>query len=112
MAIVTLARPAAAFEDRSLEQRFDALDKANEIRCGRAQLKRDLKARKVSARDLLADPPAVIETMKVYDLLRAVPKVGRVKANKLTTQARIAPSKTVGGLSERQRGELVRLLRR
>ena len=45
-------------------------------------------------------------------MLLAVPKYGRVKANKVLQQCRISPSKTVGGLSERQRGELVSLLQR
>jgi hypothetical protein len=35
-----------------------------------------------------------------------------VKANKVLQQCRISPSKTIGGLSERQRDELVSLLRR
>ena len=40
------------------------------------------------------------------------PKYGRVKVNRILTHCRISPSKTIGGLSERQRNELVRLLRR
>jgi hypothetical protein len=48
----------------------------------------------------------------VFDLLLAVPKYGRVKVNKILSQCRISPSKTLGGLSERQRRELVALMRR
>ena len=44
---------------------------------------------------------------KVFDMILAVPKYGRVKANKILNQCRISPSKTIGGLSERQRAELV-----
>jgi hypothetical protein len=44
-------------------------------------------------------------------MLLAVPKYGRVKANKVLQQVRISPSKTIGGLSDRQRTELVALLR-
>jgi hypothetical protein len=40
-----------------------------------------------------------------------VPKYGRVKVNKLLIQCRISPSKTLGGLSPRQRHELVANLR-
>ena len=58
------------------------------------------------------EPPTYVETAKVFDLLLAVPKYGRVKANKVLTQCRISPSKTIGGLSPRQRAELVALLRR
>ena len=45
-------------------------------------------------------------------MLLAVPKYGRVKVNKMLSQCRIAPSKTIGGLSDRQRSELVTLLSR
>jgi hypothetical protein len=45
-------------------------------------------------------------------MLLAVPKVGRVKANKVLNLCRISPSKTIGGLSERQRTELVELMRK
>jgi hypothetical protein len=58
------------------------------------------------------DPPEYVETAKVFDMLLAVPKYGRVKVNKVLTQCRISPSKTIGGLSQRQRDELVSLLRR
>ena len=58
------------------------------------------------------DPPDYVETAKVFDMLLAVPKYGRVKVNKVLTQCRISPSKTIGGLSQRQRDELVSSLRR
>jgi hypothetical protein len=96
--------------ERSLNQRMDALARANEIRIRRAQLKRDLKAGRHSIRSLLLDPPEYVETAKVFDMLLAVPKYGRVKVNKILAHCRIAPSKTIGGLSERQRSELVQLL--
>jgi hypothetical protein len=102
----------ATAPERSLIQRMDALNRANEIRTARAQLKRDLKAGRLAIHELLTEPPAYVETAKVFDLLLAVPKYGRVKANKVLTQCRISPSKTIGGLSQRQRAELVALLRR
>ena len=94
----TPTKPTAAPE-RSLLQRLDAL-------------KRDLKGGRISIHQLLLAPPAYVETAKVFDMLLAVPKYGRVKANKVLTQCRISPSKTIGGLSERQRSELVAMLRR
>jgi hypothetical protein len=98
--------------ERSLTQRMDALKRANDIRTRRASLKRDLKAGRIHIHTLLLDPPEYLETAKVFDLLLAVPKYGRVKVNRILTQCRISPSKTVGGLSERQRNELVSFLRR
>ena len=96
--------------ERSLNQRMDALARANEIRIKRAQLKRDLKAGRYSVHQLLSQPPEYVETAKVFDMLLAVPKYGRVKVNKILSHCRIAPSKTIGGLSERQRSELISLL--
>ena len=91
---------------------MDALQRANDIRTRRAQLKRDLKAGRSSIHELLLQPPEFIETAKVFDMLLAVPKYGRVKVNKVLVNCRISPSKTIGGLSQRQRAELVGMLRR
>ena len=108
----TPAKPTTAAPERSLVQRMEALQRANEIRTRRASLKRDLKAGRVSIHLLLMEPPDYIETAKVFDMLLAVPKYGRVKVNKVLQVCRISPSKTIGGLSERQRAELISMLRR
>jgi hypothetical protein len=107
-----LSTKAIAAPERSLVQRMDALQRANDIRSRRAQLKRDLKAGRQPIHQLLLDPPEYLETAKVFDLLLAVPKYGRVKVNKILSTCRISPSKTIGGLSQRQRTELVELMRR
>jgi hypothetical protein len=88
---------------------MEALKRANDIRVRRAQLKKDLKDGRAHIESVLADPPEYVETAKVFDILMAVPKFGRVKAAKLLNQCRISQSKTVGGLSDRQRTELVGL---
>src|SRR3954462_1359408 len=114
MAPATTDSPSkqTAAPERSLLQRMEALQRANEIRTKRAQLKRDLKGDRHSIQQLLLQPPDYVETAKVVDMLLAVPKYGRVKVDKILRQCKISPSKTVGGLSERQRNELVSMLRR
>lgn len=104
-------RPPAP-PSRTVLQRMDALQRANGIRTYRARLKVDMKAGRVDVVKLLTarDLDPMIETMKVFDLLLAVPKTGRVKANKALRQCRMSPSKTIGGMSPRQRGELARWL--
>lgn len=97
--------------ERSLNQRMDALQRANDVRSRRASLKRDLKGGRQSIDRLLLDPPEWLETAKVADMLMAVPKFGRVRAGKVLTQCRISASKTIGGLTPRQRAELVQVLR-
>lgn len=91
---------------------MEALQRANEVRSRRAQLKRDLKAGRADIVDLLLEPPDYLETAKLFDLMLACPKWGRVKVNKLFARCRISPSKTVGGLSERQRREVATCVNR
>ena len=97
---------------RSLDQRMDALRRANDIRVRRARLKRDLKEGRVQIEQILHAPPEYVSTAKVFDILMAVPKFGRVKAARFLNTCRISQSKTVGGLSERQRAELIGLFNR
>ncbi|HEV8179098.1 MAG TPA: integration host factor, actinobacterial type [Gaiellaceae bacterium] len=94
---------------RSLDQRMDALKRANDVRVRRAKLKKDLKEGKVRIEQILGNPPEYVSTAKVIDILMAVPKFGRVKASRFLNTCKISPSKTVGGLSDRQRGELIGL---
>jgi hypothetical protein len=98
--------------ERSLEQRREGLEKANTIRFQRALLKKQLKSGEVSIFTLLENPPDFIIMMKLSKLLLSVPKYGDVKVNKILIQCVISPSKTVGGLSPRQKASLVMLLRR
>ena len=91
---------------------MEALKRANDIRVRRAQLKRDLKDGHVQVDEILVDPPEYVETAKVFDILMAVPKFGRVKAARFLNQCRMSQSKTVGGLSDRQRAELIGLFHR
>lgn len=109
---LTPSKPTTAAPERSLIQRMEALARGNEVRTKRATLKRDLKGCRVSVHDLLLEPPEYIRSMKIFDLLINVPKYGRVKTNKVLQLCRVSPSKTVGGLSPRQRTEIVSMLRR
>ena len=87
--------------DRSLEQRRDALVKANKIRVYRAQLKKDVAAGREPYDAFLTrgahDPR--LQSMKLKDALAVMPVIGPVKVNQILTRAGISPSKTLGGLS-------------
>lgn len=102
---------ATSAPSRSIEQRMDALRRANEIRTTRAHWKIAVKRREIDPLDVLEEPPAEFETAKVIDVLLAMPKIGRVKANTLLRRAAVSPSKTLGGMTDRQRHELVSMLR-
>ena len=57
MATTTTTKFGAQTPERSLDQRMEALRRANEIRSSRAQLKRDLKNGTVAIGSIIADAP-------------------------------------------------------
>src|SRR3954453_7937444 len=97
---------------RSLDQRMEALRRANDIRVKRAQLKKDLKDGRVSIEKILLNPPEYGSTAKGFDMLMAAPNLGGVTPTRFLNLGRTSQSKTVGGLSERKRSELVALFNR
>ena len=92
------------------EQRRQALQIANTVRHERSIIKRDLKAGRRSMIGLLADPPDHIATMRLIDLLIALPRTGRTRASAILTGSIIPPAKTVGALTRRQRSVLIAAL--
>jgi hypothetical protein len=108
----TPSKPVTQAPERSLDQRMEALRRANQIRSRRAQLKKDLKSGRTSIQVVIANPPDFVITAKVFDMLMAVPKYGKVKATRFLNTCRISQGKTIGGLSDRQRTELLELLHR
>lgn len=107
MVVIDDARLTFTAPERSLEQRMVALRNANRIRSYRAQLKREIKRGDRRFIDVLESDDPLLASMKVYDLLLAVPALGSIKVRTALDRARISPSKTVGGLTARQRQELV-----
>jgi hypothetical protein len=87
-----------------------ALRQANEVRSARAKLKQDLRQGNVRLEEILATRPDYVSSAEVVELLMAVPKIGPARAARLLSTARVSPSKTIGGLSHRQRACLIELL--
>lgn len=95
----------AATPERTVEQRANALRKANEIRVLRAEMKRDLTAERAVL--LLAKPPPWLRTMRLEQMLIALPGWGRTRSTRLLVRCHVSPAKTVGGLSIRQRRAVI-----
>lgn len=102
---------ARGVSEETVSQRLRALGLANAVRSERARLKRRLAEGTLELSSVITDPPACARTARVYELLLALPKVGPAKANRWLSRCRIAPSKTLAGLTDRQRRELLELLR-
>jgi hypothetical protein len=109
IARVSAGKADASVSGRSRKQRLRALRLANEIRSARAQLKKDLASGKIELAQVLARPPECVRTARVRDVLLALPRIGLVKAVRILADCGIAPTKTLGGLTERT--ELINRIR-
>jgi hypothetical protein len=90
------------------EQRREALAKAAEARKLRAELKGQLKAEKMTLRDVLGRPgDNVVGKMKVSSVLESLPGVGKVRARKIMERLDISASRRVRGLGAKQRDALL-----
>ena len=96
-----------AVPNRSPDQRLEALQRANQIRASQAHLKKNLKAGNVQITNILAQPPSYATNLPVETLLRALPGYGPARVTRLLTKTRISASKRLGGLTGRQRAELI-----
>lgn len=85
---------------------MEALREATRVRVVRSKAKQRIKEKPKLALWILLDPPADFQTMKAVDLLLAVPQVGQRKVEKTFHRSRISLSKSLGGLTDRQRREL------
>jgi guanylate kinase len=80
-------------------------------RRARAELKRQVASRERTALDIAeagwsGDRDSAAATLRVSELLRSIPSLGPVRAARVMEDLRIASSKRVGGLGERQRADL------
>ena len=96
----------------SAEERKAALEKAKAARIKRAQVRDDLKSGKLSLEKLLAmkDDP-VVGRMKVSTLIETLPGYGKAKAENIMKDLRIAESRRLRGLGERQEAALLERLK-
>jgi len=90
------------------EQREQALAKAAEARKRRAELKGQLKAEKLSLRDVLArQGDEVVGKMKVSSVLESLPGVGKVRARRIMERLDISATRRVRGLGAKQKDALL-----
>ena len=89
-------------------QHLAALERANEIRFARAQVKRDVKAGSVPVAEALE--LECCETMPLGELLRAQRSWGPGRVRRLLQRVPVSETKRVGTLTGRQRDMIVELL--
>lgn len=92
-------------------QRLRALERANEIRLGRAELKRRIARGHVSVAEVILAPPCEASSWAIGDLLMSQRRWGTTRCRKFLVRNQINETKAVGALTERQRRMLAAQLR-
>ena len=95
-----------------LHQQMEALERANEVRKRRAQLKRDLKGGQAQIEEILLHPPEYLASATILDLLIWTPKRKRAKAGRVLLRCQVSPSRPIGALTDRQRQVILTELQR
>jgi hypothetical protein len=93
-------------------QRLRALERANEVRLARAELKRRIAEGESSVAEVLRDPPDEAQSWAIGELLTCQRRWGSTRCRKFLFQHQIVETKPVGALTERQRRILVDQLER
>src|SRR5947209_17797133 len=84
-------------------QRLRALERANQIRLARAELKRRIAEGDVSAAEVILDPPGAAISWEIGELLMSQRRWGNSRCRKFLLRNQISETKPVGALTERQR---------
>jgi hypothetical protein len=100
----------ARVEDERPAQYMRALERANEVRIARAELKRRVATGALDAAEVVLSCPWEVESMAIGDLLVSQRRWGQMRVRKLLAQVPVSERKTIGSLTERQRRTLAGLL--
>jgi hypothetical protein len=91
-------------------QHMRALKRANEVRIARAELKRGVAFGEIDVAEVVLYCPWEAYSMPVADLLVSQHRWGAARARKVLADVPMTESKSVGSMTDRQRGALAALL--
>jgi hypothetical protein len=87
-----------------------ALERANQVRLARAELKRDVAAGETSVAEVIVQCPWEAASMAVGDLLMSQRRWGQTRCRKFLAQIPMSEQKTIGSMTDRQRRTLAAIL--
>lgn len=91
-------------------QYMRALQRANEVRLARADLKRRVASGEIGVAEVILECPWEAESMAVADLLMSQRRWGQTRCRKFLAQIQMSEKKTLGSMTERQRRTLAAML--
>ena len=93
-------------------QHLRALQRANEVRLARAELKRRVGSGERSVADIVLSTPWEAESMTISDLLTAQRRWGHTRCRRFLQGVPMSETKTIGSMTDRQRQAIASMLGR
>jgi hypothetical protein len=87
-----------------------ALQRANQVRLARAELKRRVATGELDVSEIILECPWEADSMAVADLLMSQRRWGQTRCRKFLSQIPMSEKKTLGSMTERQRRTLAMML--
>ena len=91
-------------------QHMQALQRANEVRLARAELKRNIGWGTLTVADVILTCPCEAASMTIAELLTSQRRWGTTRASKFLAGIGMTETKTVGSMTDRQRGLLAAMV--
>ncbi|MGA2319568.1 MAG: hypothetical protein ABSG95_02340 [Solirubrobacteraceae bacterium] len=91
-------------------QHMRALERANQVRLARAELKRLVATGELDVADVILECPWEAHSMAVADLLMSQRRWGQTRCRKFLSVIPMSEKKTVGSMTDRQRHTLAAML--
>ncbi|MBW3608108.1 MAG: hypothetical protein KY463_07090 [Actinobacteria bacterium] len=91
-------------------QHMQALQRANQVRLARAELKRNVGLGALPVAEVILACPWEAASMTIAELLASQRRWGTTRASKFLADIGLPESKTVGSMTERQRGVLAAIV--
>ena len=92
-------------------QHMRALERANQVRLARAELKRRVAGGEIGVAEVILECPWEAHSMAVADLLMSQRRWGQTRCRKFLAQIPMSEKKTIGSMTDRQRHTLAAILR-
>jgi hypothetical protein len=87
-------------------QHMRALERANQVRLARAELKRRVAMGQIDVAQVVLDCPWEAESMAIGDLLMSQRRWGQTRCRKFLAQIPMSEKKTIASMTDRQRRTL------
>jgi len=91
-------------------QHMRALERANQVRLARAELKRKVAVGEIDVAEVILECPWEAHSMAVADLLMSQRRWGQTRCRKFLAQIPMSEKKSIGSMTDRQRRTLAAML--